>query len=193
MAVLTCIQEVPDFSFRWVTWLPAMTEVFMAFLSLTQQVPGFCHILPDWPQLSASQLTLYSLSYWLCHLSEVQTDKFKWNCFYFQAANQEEIINILQDSVNIAQKEQQDLQQKLKDAVSSYRSSTLGTVLQMSCVLNLLLNLFLFQEAGKEKLLNTLQEERKKVIYIVVFIHNRTLFSSKDMKLQWLHAPGRCG
>ena len=86
--------------------------------------------------------------------------------------------------MNIAQKEQQDLQQKLKDAVSSYRSSTLGTVLQMSCVLNLLLNLFLFQEAGKEKLLNTLQEERKKVIYIVVFIHNRTLFSSKDMKLQ---------
>lgn len=49
------------------------------------------------------------------------------------AANQEEIINILQDSVNIAQKEQQDLQQKLKDA-----------------------------EGGKEKLLNTLQEERKK-------------------------------
>jgi hypothetical protein len=38
--------------------------------------------------------------------------------FSFQAANQEEIINILQDSVNIAQKEQQDFQQKLKDVVS---------------------------------------------------------------------------
>lgn len=51
-------------------------------------------------------------------------------------------------------------------------------------MLNLLLNFILFQEAGKEKLLNTLQEERKKVIYIVMFIHNRTLFSSKDMRVQ---------
>lgn len=53
-------------------------------------------------------------------------------------------------------------------------------------MLNLLLNSFLFQEAGKEKLLNTLQEERKKVIYIVMFVHNRTLFSSKDMRVQWV-------
>jgi len=51
-------------------------------------------------------------------------------------------------------------------------------------MLNLLLNFFLFQEAGKEKLLNSLQEERKKVIYIVMFIHNRILFSSKDMRVQ---------
>ena len=51
-------------------------------------------------------------------------------------------------------------------------------------MLNLLLNFFLFQEAGKEKLLNSLQEERKKVIYIVMFIHNRILFSSKDMRGQ---------
>jgi len=35
-------------------------------------------------------------------------------------------------------------------------------------MLNLLLNFFLFQETGKEKLLDTLQEERKKVIYIVM-------------------------
>ena len=35
-------------------------------------------------------------------------------------------------------------------------------------MLNLLLNFFLFQEAGKEKLLNTLQEERKKVICILL-------------------------
>jgi hypothetical protein len=51
----------------------------------------------------------------------------------FSGCKSEEIINILQDSVNIAQKEQQDLQQKLKDAVSSYRNNTLFTVLQMSC------------------------------------------------------------
>jgi hypothetical protein len=60
-------------------------------------------------------------------------------------------------------------------------------------MLNLLLNFFLFQEAGKEKLINTLQEERKKVMYIVMFIHNRTLFSSKEMIVQLLHAPGSCG
>ncbi|XP_021942354.1 uncharacterized protein LOC110841264 isoform X2 [Zootermopsis nevadensis] len=51
------------------------------------------------------------------------------------AANQEQIINILQDSVNIAQKEQQDFQQKLKDA-----------------------------EAEKEMLLNALQEEQRKAV-----------------------------
>ncbi|PNF22135.1 hypothetical protein B7P43_G06810 [Cryptotermes secundus] len=51
------------------------------------------------------------------------------------AQNQEEMINILQDSVNIAQKEQQDLQQKLKDA-----------------------------ETEKEKLLNALHEEGKKAV-----------------------------
>jgi hypothetical protein len=37
------------------------------------------------------------------------------------------MINILQDSVNIAQKEQQDLQQKLKDAVSLYKNNIVGT------------------------------------------------------------------
>lgn len=35
-------------------------------------------------------------------------------------------------------------------------------------MVNLLLNFFLFQEAGKEKLLNTLQEERKKVMHVVM-------------------------
>jgi hypothetical protein len=41
------------------------------------------------------------------------------------------MINILEDSVNIAQKEQHDLQQKLKDAVSSHTNNIVGTVLQI--------------------------------------------------------------
>lgn len=118
-----CLISVSDGSFDCHDW---------GFLGFSQSILASARILPVWPQLS-SQLTLYSLSYWLCHLNEVQRNKFYWNCCYFQAANQEEIINILQDSVNIAQKEQQDLRQKLKDAVSSYRTSTLGTVLQMPC------------------------------------------------------------
>jgi hypothetical protein len=51
--------------------------------------------------------------------------------FLFQAENQEEMINILQDSVNIAQKEQQELQQKLKNAVSLYKNNIVGTILQV--------------------------------------------------------------
>jgi hypothetical protein len=51
--------------------------------------------------------------------------------FLFQAENQEEMINILQDSVNIAQKEQQELQQKLKNAVSLYKNNIIGTILQV--------------------------------------------------------------
>jgi len=37
MAVLTCIQEIPDFSLRWVTWLP-----WQRFSWFSSVYPGKC-------------------------------------------------------------------------------------------------------------------------------------------------------
>lgn len=87
------------------------------------------------------------------------------------------MINILQDSVNIAQIEQQDLQQKLKNAVSSYKDTIIGDSFKCCLIYNLkfTVKLLLFQETEKEKLLSSLHEEGKKVMYVV--------FNSKGIKL----------
>jgi hypothetical protein len=84
----------------------------------------------------------------------------------------------LQDSVNIAQKEQQDFQQKLKDVVSSLKITLFRHFRNYLLIFNL--NCLLFQEAEKEKLLNALHEEEKKVICAVIFIYLTKLHCPVD-------------